>query len=379
MTKQVAVLASQANQHSEETRIWGISVRDRLVRSLDIVGARVADPGEPISQRALYLRTDHVFDERVLEGLLHVGRDIVLEGDRGPAAVCAGPDQADRALEVLRGAPADGFAPSSPNQLASDFDPVLRRRSPPYALAVEAGRTREVEDHLFRAAYKTVTDAVTKWVWPRPARQVTRWCVRFGVTPNTVTAVSYVLALAVTVLWAQGAFAGGLLLAWCMTFLDTVDGKLARVTLRSSPFGQVFDHGLDLVHPPIWWAAWAWGLTAGEPGFGAHTMAMAVVVGGYVIGRLLEGVFLLAFRMEMFIWRPFDGQFRLVIARRNPNLVLLSLSALLGQPAWGLAAVASWTAASIAIQLVRIEQAFRTRRAGDSIETWFARDSETQQ
>jgi len=379
VTKPVAVLASEANQHSEATRIWGVSVRDRLVRGLEIVGARVGGPDEPRPQRALYLRTDHVFDERVLEGLLAVDRDIVLEGDQGPAAVSAGPRQADRAVHVLQGAPPDGFEPCSPDQLASDFDPVLRRRSPPYALAVAEGRSQEVEDHLFRAAYKTVTDAVTKWVWPRPARQVTRWCVRYRVTPNTVTAVSYVLALAVALLWAQGGFGAGLVLAWCMTFLDTVDGKLARVTLRSSPFGQVFDHGLDMVHPPIWWAAWAWGLTAGEPGWGGHAMATAVVVGGYVIGRLLEGVFLLAFRMEMFIWQPFDGKFRLVIARRNPNLVLLSLSVLLGEPAWGLAAVACWTAVSIAIQLVRIEQAFRTRRAGGSVETWFTQGFESKQ
>ena len=33
---------------------------------------------------------------------------------------------------------------------------------------------------------------------------------------------------------------------------------------------------------------------------------------------------ILAFGQEMFIWRPFDLRFRLVIARRNPNLVLLT-------------------------------------------------------
>ena len=47
-----------------------------------------------------------------------------------------------------------------------------------------------------------------------------------------------------------------------MTFLDTVDGKLARVTLRSSPFGNVYDHSIDLIHPPFWWWAWIVGLPA---------------------------------------------------------------------------------------------------------------------
>ena len=88
--------------------------------------------------------------------------------------------------------------------------------------------------------------------------------------------------------------------------------------------GDVLDHGLDLTHPPFWWAAWAWGLAAGEPGFGSQTTWMWIVVGGYLAGRLLEGVFIVAFGLEMFSWRRFDGWFRQVIARRNPNLNLLT-------------------------------------------------------
>ena len=45
----------------------------------------------------------------------------------------------------------------------------------------------------------------------------------------------------------------------CMTFLDTVDGKLARTTLTSSKWGDIFDHGIDLVHPPFWYVAWGAG------------------------------------------------------------------------------------------------------------------------
>ena len=147
--------------------------------------------------------------------------------------------------------------------------------------------------------------------------------------------------------------------------------QLARVTLTSSRLGQVLDHGLDLVHPPIWWAAWAWGLAGDPPSWGEHAAAAWVVVGGYVIGRLLEGVFLLTFRMEMFIWRPFDGWFRLIIARRNPNLVLLTGAVLATTPEAGLLAVAAWTIASTGIQAVRIGQALEVRRSGGRVESWF--------
>lgn len=371
-TKPLAVLVPAANTHSQDTRVWGLSLRERLIRGLEIAGARVAErDGEGLDERALYLRTDHVYDERVLGSLLAAHDDLLLCSDQGAVAASASAETGAAALEALRGGPRSGFREVAPSDLATSFDATLRRRSEPYAIAVEGSAARRVENRLFRAAYKTATDAVTKWVWPLPARGATRWCVRRGIRPNAVTAVSYVLAAAVPALWAFGFFAAGLVLAWWMTFLDTVDGKLARVTLRSSRLGQILDHGLDLVHPPIWWAAWAWGLAGGAPDWGTHLLTMWVVVGGYVVGRLLEGVFLLAFGMEMFIWRRFDTGFRLVIARRNPNLVLLSVAVVTSQPDAGLFAVAIWTAASVAIQLARIGRALQLRQAGNPIETWF--------
>jgi len=152
-----------------------------------------------------------------------------------------------------------------------------------------------------------------------------------------------------------------------MTFLDTVDGKLARCTLTSSKIGGALDHGLDLVHPPIWWAAWAYGLA---PGMQGYEVAMWIIVGGYVLGRLLEGVFMAFFKQEMFTWRPFDGFFRTIIARRNPNLVLLSVGTAMGRPDAGFIAVAVWTVICNVIQVVRIVQAFGEQRRGNPIRPW---------
>jgi phosphatidylglycerophosphate synthase len=147
-----------------------------------------------------------------------------------------------------------------------------------------------------------------------------------------------------------------------MTFLDTVDGKLARVTLRSSRLGHVLDHGIDLVHPPIWWLAFGASLLATGPAW--VEAATVVTVGGYLVSRLLEGIFLAVFGFEIHSWRPVDSAFRLVTARRNPNLVLLSAGALAGRPDLGLAAVALWSAASVAFHALRLVMAFAARRQG---------------
>jgi phosphatidylglycerophosphate synthase len=184
------------------------------------------------------------------------------------------------------------------------------------------------------------------------------------VHPNTVTLASWVLAIAAFGLFWKGSFLAGLAVAWVMTFLDTVDGKLARVTLSSSRLGDVLDHGLDLVHPPFWWYAWGVGL-----GW-AFAPATLIVVGGYFAGRGLEGIFLLAFKMETHCWRPIDTLFRTITARRNPNLILLSVGTLGGRPDLGLVMVALWTVISLAFHAARILQAFLARRGGEAIEPW---------
>ena len=95
-----------------------------------------------------------------------------------------------------------------------------------------------------------------------------------------------------------------------------------------------------------------------------------IVVGGYLVGRALEGIFLAAFRMELFLWRPFDGFFRTIIARRNPNLILLSLGVVLGSPSGGYEAVAVWTAICIGIAACRNVQAFVVRSGGTPVRPW---------
>src|SRR3546814_12666240 len=104
-----------------------------------------------------------------------------------------------------------------------------------------------------------------------------------------------------------------------MTFLDTVDGKLARVTLTSSKWGEVFDHGIDMIHPPFWWWAWWIGLyTVGDmpPGVDA---ALWIIIGGYVAGRGLDGIFLAWFRIATLTWRPVGFAFRPSPSRRQPD------------------------------------------------------------
>src|SRR3546814_3858712 len=74
---------------------------------------------------------------------------------------------------------------------------------------------------------------------------------------------------------------------------------------------------------------------------GVQTCALPIfvlgaIVGGYILQRIEEGIFIRCFKIQMHIWRPFDSRFRLITARRNPNLILLTLSVLIGRPDLGI-------------------------------------------
>jgi len=342
----------------------------RVARSLERAGARVARADAlPAGELALLVRGDAVVDERVATALLASGELLLVAREEGrdepAAAVVASARAAEAAAWLSGGAAPAGLAPRSAEQLVPAYTAELRKLAPPLLRIATPERAAQIERALFDASYKGVTDFVTKYAWPPLAFRVVRWCARRGVTPNAVTIASWALVVFAFAAFWRGAFGAGLAAAWAMTFLDTVDGKLARVTLNSSPFGHWLDHGLDIAHPPFWWAAWAHGL-----GLALSAPLALVVVGGYVVGRLVEGVFLLAFDFETHSWRPLDSFFRLITARRNPNLVLLSGFTLAGAAALGFAALAWWTALSIAFHVIRLLHALALRALGRALRPW---------
>ena len=78
----------------------------------------------------------------------------------------------------------------------------------------------------------------------RIARRLVKPLARLGVSPNQITALTVLLALAGAALLAQGgpAVHWGAGLFVLARFLDHFDGELARLTAKSSSFGYYFDY-----------------------------------------------------------------------------------------------------------------------------------------
>jgi len=360
-----------------EARIWGMTPAERLRRIFVRSGLEPAAGAVGSDRAVVAADAGWVFDESLIKALAaRPGAALVEPGEGRAVAVHVAAPHAAAVLRALAQGrdptlETPGLARLDPADLA--YNSALRKREPPVLERLTSANVRAVEARLFQASYKGVTDLVTKHVWPRPARIVTRWCALAGITPNQVTFASFLLVLAAMALFWTGHFGWGLAAAWIMTFLDTVDGKLARVTLTASKIGNVFDHGIDLVHPPFWWWAWFVGVQAGPHPLPAPwgLAILAVTVGGYVAQRVEEGIFLALFKVEMHAWRPFDSFFRQITARRNPNLILLTLACLAGRPDLGLAAVAVWTAVCFLVHLIQIVQALAV--PGGGVVSWLAR------
>jgi phosphatidylglycerophosphate synthase len=248
----------------------------------------------------------------------------------------------------------------------------LRKRERPFVMRLDADDPEPVERAAYDAAYKGVTDALTLYLWRRPAFYLTRWAARARIAPNAVTLVGAILCVLAFFLFWRGEYWWGVLSGFIFMVLDTVDGKLARVTGASSKWGEVFDHGIDLVHPPFWYWAWEHGLAAyGRPlePFSV-TMVLSIIVGGYVAQRIIEGIFIKQLKMEIHVWRPIDSRFRLITARRNPNMVILVASLLFRRPDVGLELVAAWTLASLIFHAVRLAQAKEQAGRGKPPVSW---------
>lgn len=359
-------------------RLWGLSSRQRIGRQLQRLGVGIVDTADAAAGACSVLVVDAgwVYDEPLVAALVLAADGTLLVDEASGRAVAAKVD-ADQAAAIatalLQAAdPAIPLDRRTPATLASHYNNKLRKRETPYLLPLSAATLTSIEKRMFSGSYKGVTDVITKYVWPTPARHVTRWCAIVGITPNQVTFVSLLMVLAAMACFWYGQFGWGLAAAWMMTFLDTVDGKLARVTMNSSKFGDVFDHGIDLIHPPFWYWAWIVGLGAVGLPLAQTALILAIVIGGYVAQRIEEGIFIKAFGIEMHIWRPFDSFFRLITARRNPNLLLLTLSVVAGRPDLGMVAVAIWTLLCFGVHALQIVQAALARRRGP-LTSWLSR------
>jgi len=355
------------------TYLWGMSVDERVRR---IAAAQKFTIGGIGDAPTLLVNRAFAFDPAWLRAMATRPGEALTLGGKVAIANCRNDDERREALAAIEG---DARLPEGASLVALahedgnvQVNAELRKREQPFLLRLDPSTVRGVERASYFGAYKGVTDLLTKYLWPEWALVLTRMAARLGISPNAVTAVGAILCVVATICFGYGFYWTGMLTGLGFMVLDTVDGKLARCTITSSFWGNIFDHGIDLIHPPFWWYAWGVGLAAYGRPLDPDTFlwVMVAIIGGYVVQRVIEGIFMRRFGMHIHVWERADSRFRLITARRNPNMVILFVALLFMRPDLGLIGIAVWTLLSCLFHLVRLVQAYLVSARGGAIRSW---------
>lgn len=133
------------------------------------------------------------------------------------------------------------------SHIVGDELETVSLRSSPGILVQRAEDVSRAEKDLMRWSGKD-WDGIYSNANRRLCRPVVRWLSKTPVTPNQVTLTGLLFVLLSGYAFAQGYYAayalGGVLYFLSVQF-DEIDGMLARVTFRDSPFGCWLEHFAD--------------------------------------------------------------------------------------------------------------------------------------
>ena len=326
----------------------------------------------------LVLEADAVIDSRLLHHLAGLTGSWVARGEaeqtavlrlEGDGAPLNSSDVSARSLpELAKKSLRQGRAQELHLSEVPSHIRKLRRDLPVYLFRVADPASRDrAERFLFWSNYKGSTDFFTKYVYPPLVWRAVRPLARWRVHPNVISLFNVGITFLAVPLFAQGYWLAGFTLAYTMSVLDSVDGKLARLTFRASKLGDILDHGLDIVHPPLWYFAWAWALGAGDSAAPVMQFAVWMAV-FYVLDRIVAGLFSARVGRSIHGCTPFDERLRTWISRRNINVPFFMLGLLLGFPVAAFGLIVAWQVVSLGLHALRLAQFWNRKESAGGAE-----------
>ncbi len=248
-----------------------------------------------------------------------------------------------------------------------DMEPYYRRlRSyqPVYWKTVSNDDDAEAVHRLLKGAvHKGTNDLVAKFIHPPLEFALTRLICRTRIQPNHVTLFNIVLAFSAVPFFFSGNFFTALALALTKGVTDGVDGKLARLTLRTSALGDKLDHVSDVIYPNGYYIAMAFYFSGGDF-YALAWLAVYWVVPTYFLDRLVRWLFTRRHGETIQDYRKIDVWFRLVQSNRNISMWTFLLFLLAGDPLWGYYAVVCWVPSNFMYYGLRYVYEFNRTREG---------------
>lgn len=356
-------------------RAGELSIQYRKQREKSIT---VDDLRDLSAARVVVVSAGAYYDKRLLAELIRAQNDCVLIDSDPPPTIAplvsvgwtsgaaiisrqwiAGKDSGASIFAELRADVAAGRVATIDAAKQTSYIANMRRDVRPCCFPAPSESTRSLAERLLR-------DNTQKGALDLPAyahEPIEKWLVsqfaHTSITPNQITLATALLGLSVTILYATGNLLVGVVIALLIGVLDGVDGKLARLTERTTKIGQG-EHALDYCLEMSWWAALAFHFQS----TGQLPHALWVWLAFYisdVVDRLAKWTVERRSGRKLDDFSRFDRFVRSIAGRRNIYTWLFALCVLIGWPAVGFLALCFWGIASTAIHILRAVQVQHVR------------------
>jgi len=161
---------------------------------------------------------------------------------------------------------ADGIKKAAENEDAKIFDITqiesyaskMRKEIKPWWMDIDTERDLiKAKELIIENASKSPSDALAYYVHKPIEDKLVAFLSNFNVTPNQLTIMVNILAYTVTALFFFGYLLPASILTFVVGIADGLDGKLARVKLKTSKLGSL-EHSFDLLFEFSWFVALSW-------------------------------------------------------------------------------------------------------------------------
>jgi len=232
-----------------------------------------------------------------------------------------------------------------------DYIVSMRRHVRPLCFRVPQEQDRRLTERIILDSAQNGTLDLPAYLHAPIETGVISLLCKTRITPNQITIADLIIGCSATAAFAVGRVGLGILAALIFGIVDGLDGKQSRVKIETTERGK-WEHHLDHLIENSWWAAIAFDLWRGGQ-LPKVFYFFALLVASHLLdefakrrvkmakGRLLDDI------------TPFDRAFRLIAARRNVYVWILTCGFLLGIFPQNYAFICGWAAFSAAVHLVR--------------------------
>jgi phosphatidylglycerophosphate synthase len=325
--------------------------------------SRIVNSERYANRSVIILEGDGIYDERVLRKLLSSTHSLYINdgnNNEAPVAVFIRSDDrqylnmdATHIRDWLQQGVREGWLGTLSVYSMDRYIPDLRQTAVPILMRFQQGACiRTIENEMYEKTFKGVMDFIATYIYRLPVRGLVRLLAPTCVTPNHITAISVICSFAAIPLFVMGWMWAGLVVAFTFIIADSLDGKLARLTVRLSNVAGHVDHVTSPLFEACYYVAWGWHFSGGDftawPG-----RAGLILFGFFGLDRITTSVFGLKYGHSLLDYKEWDARFHLIAGRRNINLFVMTLGCLFQKPVIALYIITVWMGVTMCWHMAR--------------------------